>query len=494
VTLEAAAADARAAGPRALIGLAAALGVGVVALAVAAWPVTVCLAAIVGVILLLAWRSPHWSLAAALLVFGFEGSFKILLRLEPTPLPFSGRAVGAAGLDLALFGAVVGVVIAGGERTMRALWRSLTRGERAVVAALLAWIALSALQILQGGHPSRGVAGFRIFQAYVAVAAAAAVVFWRTALRGRLAAALAIGFVVSAYAAARVALGPAGAERDFATSVDTTTAYGAAIRAIGSFSSAVGMDSFLTPTAVFALVVGLLVPRVRVVAWATASLAVVGIIGSYGRAPLFAIAVGLAFAVALLVSGAAVRGRAKLVAVGLLVGVLVAAYGGVRVASESSPALRKRAEGILNPVHDESVHIRANTWKRALERARRRPLGEGVGAVGRATNQSNGRRPVTTDNSFLKVLVEQGLVGAALFYAAIVGSLIAIARRLRRAAGEPRAVGLAALGGFVAFLVLSMTGEYVEQPGKVVAWALLGMAAALAFGTAESAKRPSEST
>jgi hypothetical protein len=48
--------------------------------------------------------------------------------------------------------------------------------------------------------------------------------------------------------------------------------------------------------------------------------------------------------------------------------------------------------------------------------------------------------------------------------------------------GEPRAVGFAALAGFVAFVALAFTGEAVEQPGKVVAWGLLGIAAGCAFG------------
>jgi hypothetical protein len=32
------------------------------------------------------------------------------------------------------------------------------------------------------------------------------------------------------------------------------------------------------------------------------------------------------------------------------------------------------------------------------------------------------------------------------------------------------------LGAFAAFLVLSLAGEYIEQPGKVVAWAFMGIA------------------
>src|SRR5207253_7874094 len=72
------------------IGLASA--VALIALASALWPVTVALGAITLAVLVLAWRKPPVALASAVLLVGFEGSTKILLGLEPTPLPFSDRA------------------------------------------------------------------------------------------------------------------------------------------------------------------------------------------------------------------------------------------------------------------------------------------------------------------------------------------------------------------------------------------------------------------
>jgi hypothetical protein len=41
---------------------------------------------------------------------------------------------------------------------------------------------------------------------------------------------------------------------------------------------------------------------------------------------------------------------------------------------------------------------------------------------------------------------------------------------------------VAALAGFIGFLVLCLMGEYIEQPGKAFAWALLGIASWEAFG------------
>ena len=447
------------------------------ALAVAAWPVTVGLGAVVAAILLLAWRAPAWGLAAGILLIGFEGSVKILLGLEPTPLPFDNRAVGAAAIDLALFGAIGSVLVADRLRTPRAIWAQVSRWERIVLGALVAWLVLSVLQIAQGGDLQRGVEGLRIFQAYAAVALAATCV----AGAGRVShVVLAIGGVVALYAAVRVGIGPAVAEERFALSVQTTTMYGTAVRAVGSFSSAVGLTSYLTPLAVFGLVIGFFEPRVRWWAWGVAAACVIGILGSYGRAPLLGIVLGLAFALAVVAASRDLTRRRKLTAVGLVVCSLGLTYVGVHVASQASPALRERAEGVLNPLSDESVQMRFDTWRDAASEALRRPQGRGVGAVGSASAVER-RQLVTTDNSFLKVLLEQGVAGLLLFLAGTVGAAILLARRLNRVPAGRRIVGLAALAGFVAFLGVSATGEYVEQPGKVVAWALLGIAAAQAF-------------
>jgi hypothetical protein len=104
--------------------------------------------------------------------------------------------------------------------------------------------------------------------------------------------------------------------------------------------------------------------------------------------------------------------------------------------------------------------------------------------VGRATE--SGRRAVTTDNSYLKVLREQGILVGGLFVVGLLAAVVALAPAVVRAPRDVRALGLAALSACVAFLVLAGAGEYVEQPGKVVFWTLLGLAAWVAWG----ARRP----
>lgn len=460
-------------------------GAAMVALAAAfaVWPATTALLLAVAGAAALSWRVPAAALALGLLLLGFEGSVKLLLALESSPLPGSSRAAGAAAIDLALFAAVAGTLIADRGRTGRLMWSRASAVERATAGALGGWLAASVVQIAQGGHLERGLQGFRLFQLYTLLAAAAAVACARPEVRRSASRVLLwIGLVVSAYAAVRVVVGPAAAERRAALSIDTVTGYGGAFRAVGSFSSAVGLASYLTPVTVFALVAAYLSPRLRRLALATAGLGLIGLLGSYSRASLVGVVLGLLCALALLVAAADVPRRRKLVSAGLVLATLAVTYGGIQVAAQASPQLRQRAKGILNPFDDASMKLRWRTWKRTARAIRRAPLGHGVGAAGSASKRA-GRALVTTDNSFLKVLFEQGVVVAALFIGGMLAAIVVLARRLRRVRGEPRATGLAALAGFVAFLAVSLTGEYVEQPGKVMAWTLLGVAVAVAFGT-----------
>jgi O-antigen ligase len=469
------------------VPVAAGLGIAGVGIGVATYPATTLLVVLVVGILVLARHSPPLALGAAVLLYSFEGSVKLLLGLDGTPLPGDNRAAGAAALDLALFAAVAGVLLSDRFRSPRAIWASASRLERVVIGLIGAWLALSVGQIVQGGDVNRGLHGFRLFQLYTLVALATLVVFLRPRLRlVATRVALAIGLVVSLYAAVRVVIGHSDAEREFALAVPTITFYGDTVRAIGSFSSAIGLSSFMAPTAVFALALGLLSNRLRVFAWTVAGLALVGLIGSFSRASLFGVVLGLVFGLLLVLFARDTSLRWKLTCAGLVVFMVLTTYGGLLVASQASPALRERAQGVLDPLGDESVRLRLATWERTLDDVADHPLGQGVGAVGAASSETrvNVR---TTDNSFLKVLVEQGVIGLALFVAGMLGAVLVLARRLRRTAEELRPVGLAALAGFVTFLGISFAGESVEQPGKIVAWGLLGVAVAHAFGGAARA-------
>jgi O-antigen ligase len=477
--------------PLALAGraLAAALLVAGLTVSATVYPATTLLWVLVLGIVVLSFRSPPLALAAAVLLFSFEGSVKILLGLEGTPLG-DNRAVGAAALDVALIAGMLAVFASDRFVAPRAVWAAAGGAERVAIGLVGAWLALSVLQIAQGGDIARGAYGFRLFQWYALLGLAALTVFAQPRLRhAALQGVLAIGFLVSLYAATRVVFGPADAEYAFALSVPTTSAYGDAVRAIGSFSSAIGLSSFMTPMAAFALVLGLLAPRYRLFAWSVSALALIGLIGSYSRASLFGLVLGTLFAIVLMVATGDVSRRRKLVAAGVFLALLGGTYGGVLVASRAAPELKERAQGILDPLGDASVRLRFETWGSELRDSITHPLGQGVGSVGAASAPTR-RQVRTTDNSFIKVLVEQGVLGFALFAGGLLMSMVLLARRLRAAAPAVRGPALAALAGFVAFLGLSISGETVEQPGKLVAWGLLGLATALAFARVDPEAAP----
>ncbi len=75
------------------------------------------------------------------------------------------------------------------------------------------------------------------------------------------------------------------------------------------------------------------------------------------------------------------------------------------------------------------------------------------------------------------MLQEQGFLGGALFILGVVGIAVLCARRLPRVNPLERPLGVAALVAVASFLVLFLTGDYIEQPGKALCWTLLGVAA-----------------
>ena len=466
---------------RSMAAMIALVALSTLAIAVAVAPVTTCVVALAGTALVLARRRPELALALGFLAFGFEGSVKLLLELEPTPVAGDARAVGAAAVDLVLFAAVVGLVASDRLRTPRALWAGAGRGARCVIVLLSAWLVVSVVQIPQSGDLHQGLAGFRLFHLYALVALAAAIAFAASGATLRNARALlVIGLAVALYAAVRVVTGPAFEERELALGAGEYAAYGSSLKGVGSFSGAPGLTSFLTPIATFGLVAGYLEPGLRRLAWPAAALALVGLGGTYTRAPLVAVGVGLALALGVTITAAGVRRRRKLAAVGLALAVLAAMYGGLEAAGTSSDVLRGRAHRVFQPWADNSVQARMHLWEKTAGGLPDHPLGRGLGTVGRAHPRGAGVQ-MTTDNSVLKVAVDQGIPVAVLFLLGTLGAIGVLVARLRSLEGERRAVGIAAVAGFASFFVLATTGEFVEQPGKVVAWGLLGMAAALAL-------------
>ncbi len=148
-------------------------------------------------------------------------------------------------------------------------------------------------------------------------------------------------------------------------------------------------------------------------------------------------------------------------------------YGAAVAASDKSEQTSERARGLSDPLADESLQIRWRMWERTREQIRDEPLGSGLGTVGNAATV--GRRLIYTDNYYLKVAREQGILGVLLFVVGLAGTVVLLGVRLARANPLERPLGVAALGTGAAMLTMAVLGEILELPGKVLIWLVIGM-------------------
>jgi O-antigen ligase len=452
----------------------------------ALWPTAGVLIAAVVAVGVLALRAPVFAFIGVLVMFGFEGSIKMRLELEDVP---SAIGVGAVLLDVALLVALAGLLVSDRGSSLRLVWQRAGRPERVVLCAIAGWVALAVVQIPFSGSLSDGIEGFRLIHLYVPALLGGVVLAARTS-PDRLAQLLLCAIApIAAYAAFRGLVGPTENESQFVQARTNNFLVGELPKNSGSFTSSFGMASFLVPAGVFALVLGYLVPRLRALSAVVFVLTMVGLIASYVRTALVAIVAGSLALAGMMLLSAGVSSRRRLYATGLIVVVIVGGYGAMLIAAAGDEQAEKRAESLLNPLDDYSVKTRFDIWEASIDKVIAEPAGTGLGTVGRATvpNEKTGRARATegrdlsgqgtyTDNSYLLILQEQGFLGGLLFVVGVVGLAVLCARRLAALNPLERPLGTAALLGFVSFLVLFLMGDYVEQPGKLFAWTLLGIA------------------
>lgn len=478
-------------------GAAMALAVVACAALLAVWPMLTLLALALVLVALLAWRAPPFAVVAVILLYGLEGSVKVGLAPELSRMGVAPDAVGAGVIDLALLVAVAGLVRLDRGRSLLAIWRNAGRWARISLVMLGTWLVLSLLQMSLTGDLGTALAGFRLTQAYLVAALAGAMLMGRWRSDQVLTALAAVLLVVAVYAAFRTIAGPADGERLEAFSRSTTPLVpaeeGVIFRTTGSFSSAIGLVSYLVPAGIFLLTLGLFMVRLRLAAWVGVALVLFALVGTYVRMSLLATALGAVCVAALVVLTSSLSRSRKFVlglatAPLLVVLLVVGALAPVSV-SGGSKEVEERSAGVLDPRSDASLALRLERWRDSLDVVGAHPLGTGVGTVGGATVSADS--PGTfVDNSYLKILQEQGPLGALAFALGVFGSLIAVAAGLVRRSGAQRACGVGALGASASFFALALTSEAIEQPGKVLAWLLFGVALWSAFGPAQDEHEP----
>lgn len=477
-----------------------AIGIAVLALAAltAVWPALTLV--VIGLILVigLAFVAPPFALVGAVLFYGLEGTIKVGLARELPALGVTPQAVGAALMDLVFLVAVLGIVRQDRGRTLLEIWRNTGRWIRLPLVLLAAWIAVSLVQLCVSGDVNSAMAGLRLSQAYVLAVLAGAMLLARSTPEQVVNALVGVLLVITAYAAFRAVAGPSEPERAAAFARSTTALVpsedGVIFRNSGSFSSAIGLASFLVPAGVFLFALGLCFVRLRLAAWFGFALVLVALVGSHVRMSLLAIAGGVVCAAALLTFASGLARSRKIVlalaGVPLLVGLIALAAVVPNAVSGGSQAVERRGAGLLDPLSDASLTTRVERWRASLEEVKSQPLGTGLGTVGGATRDGEGRVQAFADNSYLKVLQEQGPLGAVPFILGIFGVLTAIAVRLTRSRMPLRGVGIAAVTAPASFFLLAWTSETIEQPGKVLAWLLLGVALWTASAVPERERAP----
>jgi O-antigen ligase len=456
----------------------------VLAALMSVWPALTLIALGLALIVALAAIAPSFALVGALLLYGLEGTIKVGLARELAGgLGISPNAAGAAILDLAFIIALLALLRLDRGRTPRAIWSNGGRPIRIALVLFGAWIGISVMQLFLSPDLGAALTGFRLSQAYVLAALAGALLLTRSKREHVVNALVAVLLLITAYAAFRGVAGPSESERLAAFARSTTplvpSENSAIFRNTGSFSSAIGLASFLVPAGVFLFTLGLFVVRLRLAAWIGFALALVALVATYVRTSLLAVAGGAVLAALIWVFTSGLKRRTKLAlglaSVPLIVALLALGALAPSAVSGGSAAVAERSSGVLKPLSDPSLKTRFDRWGDSLDIVAANPLGTGLGTVGAATRDSDGTVRAFADNSYLKILQEQGPLGAIPFTLGVLALLIAIAARGARAEPAVRGLGIAAVAASGSLFLLAVTSEAIEQPGKVLAWLFLGI-------------------
>jgi hypothetical protein len=189
----------------------------------------------------------------------------------------------------------------------------------------------------------------------------------------------------------------------------------------------------------------------------------------------------LALAFGLLVYAAAARGRSA----GKLVGVIAVCLVALVVIGGSNPTTRaftQRVTSLGELSEDDSAQERLSFTSQLLPTAVGQPLGAGVGQAGLAVRLDegggDGESLATTDNGYLALLYQVGLVGFLFVVIAMARSVVAAVRGLGSSEGPSRQARAAVLAALVTLLVAQAGGDMLYGITGAVFWYLAGVALA----------------
>jgi len=153
----------------------------------------------------------------------------------------------------------------------------------------------------------------------------------------------------------------------------------------------------------------------------------------------------------------------------ILIGALVAMVTGL---------IPTQAVAALANVHEASVQAHGGAIQKGLTLLGQAPFGRGLGTTGTIGQRVFGSAAITTENWYLAIALELGVVPSLLFIASSIGVGIEALVSFRRVQDENlRRIALAVLGGSLGFLVLGNMLSVWEVPVISMAfWLLAGIA------------------
>ncbi|MBK8905697.1 MAG: O-antigen ligase family protein [Anaerolineaceae bacterium] len=143
-----------------------------------------------------------------------------------------------------------------------------------------------------------------------------------------------------------------------------------------------------------------------------------------------------------------------------------------------NPALNERIASLATPLQDASILDRVRTWTGIWTVVKDNPYGVGVGMSGAASLRYNATIPtiITTDNTYLKVVLETGWVGLFLFFWLLSTIFLHGITLSMILYGDLKRLAIVFTTSFVAFIVLLFFGEYIElNPSRNILWIFSGI-------------------
>jgi hypothetical protein len=433
-------------------------------LAVAGSPVLLAVPAVVAT----AVACRRWPEAALVATFALTGFYQTVVLYTPIP------ARPAVDLLLAgLWAAAAWSYLVSGRKRSVWVWPG--------VALTVLYLLVTLAQALAAESLQQSLFAFRLSAWYMLAAVLVAYAGFERGQLGRVARWIVlVALAVGAYAVLRWIIGPSAKEVEGAL-------YGGGkynvvegeLRAFGSFQAGHALASWTAPMACFSLAAALsLAQRWRFAALAAAGTCATAVLASEVRAGLLALIAGVLVVMALYQLSRGFPGPHLGVTAAAFACAVGVTAGAFTLAIDSEQA-RERYTVLATPEKDPAVQRRLEKWNESLDLVHDRPLGRGLGSSGGAHERYSRFRDLASfnlDNSYLKILLDQGIFMLVLYVGAVLLLLFGLARSALLSADREKAgVAIGACGALTAFVVMSATGLYLEGLPALAVWIVVGL-------------------